>query len=340
LLTILYSQIARARRRYYERRPHLRRRLAAPVISVGNLTVGGSSKTPLAAGIARMLLDMGERPSILSRGYAREIVEDGTVIVSDGKAVLADVARSGDEPLMLARQVPRAPVLVSSSRYLSGRVAESKLGCTVHVLDDGFQHFDLVRDVDLLVAPATLDDTRTLPFGRFREPLDAAASADALLVEIHPVAQDFSPVRADAVAQSFSPVAQDVAQVAARLKVPIAFEFSRRIAGPPADRPAFAFAGIARPERFFADLEKAGWRLTGRRAFADHHRYSDREIDDIAAAAAASGAQVILTTEKDLVRLRPGANIVPVPLEVSIAPSFGPWLAERLRTARASGSVA
>jgi tetraacyldisaccharide 4'-kinase len=329
LLTILYSQIARARRRYYERRPHLRRRLAAPVISVGNLTVGGSSKTPLAAGIARMLLDMGERPSILSRGYAREIVEDGTVIVSDGKAVLADVARSGDEPLMLARQVPRAAVLVSSSRYVSGRVAESKLGCTVHVLDDGFQHFDLVRDVDLLVAPATLADTRTLPFGRFREPLDAAAAADALLVEL------------DAVAQGFSPVAQDsVAQLAARLKVPIAFEFSRRIAGPPADRPAFAFAGIARPERFFADLEKAGWRLTGRRAFADHHRYSDREIDDIAAAAAASGAQVILTTEKDLVRLRPGANIVPVPLEVSIAPSFGPWLAERLRTARASGSVA
>jgi tetraacyldisaccharide 4'-kinase len=329
LLTILYSQIARARRRYYERRPHLRRRLAAPVISVGNLTVGGSSKTPLAAGIARMLLDMGERPSILSRGYAREIVEDGTVIVSDGKAVLADVARSGDEPLMLARQVPRAAVLVSSSRYVSGRVAESKLGCTVHVLDDGFQHFDLVRDVDLLVAPATLDDTRTLPFGRFREPLDAAASADALLVEL------------DAVAQGFSPVAHDsVAQLAARLKVPIAFEFSRRIAGPPADRPAFAFAGIARPERFFADLEKAGWRLTGRRAFADHHRYSDREIDDIAAAAAASGAQVILTTEKDLVRLRPGANIVPVPLEVSIAPSFGPWLAERLRTARASGRVA
>jgi len=329
LLTILYSQIARARRRYYERRPHLRRRLAAPVISVGNLTVGGSSKTPLAAGIARMLLDMGERPSILSRGYAREIVEDGTVIVSDGKTVLADVARSGDEPLMLARQVPRAAVLVSSSRYVSGRIAESKLGCTVHVLDDGFQHFDLVRDVDLLVAPATLDDTRTLPFGRFREPLDAAAAADALLVEIEGPQGRAEALRYD----SAHPLAE-------RLKVPIAFEFSRRITGPPADRPAFAFAGIARPERFFDDLEKAGWRLTGRRAFADHHRYSDREIDDIAAAAAASGAQVILTTEKDLVRIRPGANIVPVPLEVSIAPSFGPWLAERLRTARASGSVA
>ena len=306
-----------------------------------------------------MLLEMGERPSILSRGYAREIVEDGTVIVSDGQTVLADVARSGDEPLMLARQVPRAAVLVSPSRYVSGRVAESTLGCTVHVLDDGFQHFDLVRDIDLLVAPATLGDTRTLPFGRFREPLDAAAAADALLVEVEAppgraealhhqsaaargvvpsaVAHDAVP---SALAQGFSPVTQDsAAQLAARLKVPIAFEFSRRIAGPIPDRPAFAFAGIARPERFFDDLERAGWRLTGRRAFADHHRYSDREIDDIAAAAAASGAQVMLTTEKDLVRLRPRANIVSVPLEVSLAPSFGPWLAERLRAARVPGGA-
>jgi tetraacyldisaccharide-1-P 4'-kinase len=129
-------------------------------------------------------------------------------------------------------------------------------------------------------------------------------------------------------------------QLAATLKVPVAFEFSRRITGPPPDRPAFAFAGIARPERFFDDLAQAGWTLTGRRAFADHHRYSDREVDEIAAAAAASGAQVMLTTEKDLVRLRPRANIVAIPLEVSIAPSFGPWLAERLRAARLPGSVA
>ena len=131
-----------------------------------------------------MLVEMGERPSILSRGYAREIMDEGVVVVSDGTHVLTDdVAHSGDEPLMAARMVARAAVLVSSSRYVAGRVAETKLGCTVHVLDDGFQHFDLMRDVDLLVAPDTLDDTRTLPFGRFREPLDAAAAADALLVE-------------------------------------------------------------------------------------------------------------------------------------------------------------
>src|SRR5688572_11589245 len=130
-----------------------------------------------------MLLAMGERPSILSRGYARKVFEEGVVIVSDGTRVLADVTRSGDEPQMLARAVPRAAVLVSSSRYLAGRLAETRLACTVHVLDDGFQHFDLLRDIDLLVSPDASEDRRTLPFGRLREPLDAALMADALLVE-------------------------------------------------------------------------------------------------------------------------------------------------------------
>jgi tetraacyldisaccharide 4'-kinase len=325
LLQLLYSWLARARRRYYERRPHLRRRLSSPVISIGNLTVGGSGKTPLAAEIARMLIDMGERPSILSRGYARRIVEDGVVVVSDGAAILADVMHSGDEPQMLARAVPRAAVLVASNRYVAGRLAETRLGCTVHVLDDGFQHFDLARDVDLLVAPDAHGDTRTLPFGRLREPLDAAAAADAFLMEV----------------PGADMPARDTARDTAAGARPT-FEFSRRLGGPPPDRPAFAFAGIARPERFFADLERAGWRLTGQRRFADHHQYSAREIDDIVRVAEELGSEVILTTAKDFVRLRAlGSDprtgtgvrpqIVAVPQEVSLAPAYKPWLVERLR---------
>jgi tetraacyldisaccharide 4'-kinase len=314
LLDLLYSQLARARRRYYQRRPHLRRRLAAPVISIGNLTVGGSGKTPLAAEIARMLIAMGERPSILSRGYARKVFDEGVVIVSDGTRVLSDVARSGDEPQMLARAVPRAAVLVSSSRYVAGKIAETRLGCTVHVLDDGFQHFDLMRDIDLLVAPDAFDDARTLPFGRLREPLDAAAAADALFVET--VAQDFRPVPAKPT-----------------------FTFSRRLAGPAPDRPAFAFAGIAKPERFYSDLEHAGWTLTGRRSFGDHHHFSDREIEEVIRAAKSSGAEVILTTEKDIVRLGSRPLILAVPLEVTIESSFEPWLTERLRAVRSPGAA-
>ncbi|HUP40199.1 MAG TPA: tetraacyldisaccharide 4'-kinase [Vicinamibacterales bacterium] len=323
MLDLLYSQLARARRRYYQHRPHLRRRLTAPVISIGNLTIGGSGKTPLAAEIARLLLDMGERPSILSRGYARKIAADGVVVVSDGARVLEGVERSGDEPQMLAHAVPRAAVLVSPSRYAAGRIAESRLGCTVHVLDDGFQHFDLMRDVDLLVAPDP-SDTRTLPFGRLREPLDAANDADAKLVEAPGLGlQDPAYGRsADLqVGQTDGPKPT--------------FTFTRRLGGPPPDRRAFAFAGIARPERFFADLESAGWTLAGRRSFGDHHHYSSHELEEVKRAAKSSGADVILTTEKDLVRIADPSGILGVPLEVTIDTAFVAWLAERLRACRA-----
>jgi tetraacyldisaccharide 4'-kinase len=322
VLHLLYSQVARARRRFYERREHVRRRLHSPVISIGNLTVGGSGKTPLAAEIARMLLDMGERPAILSRGYARKRPTEGAIVVSDGRRVQSDVEQSGDEPLMLAKLVPQACVLVSPSRYVSGRIAESRLGCTVHVLDDGFQHFELMRDIDLLIAPDSLDDVRTLPAGRFREPLDAAKSADALLVEVG---------RTEALRNQPGEID--------RLGVSTAFEFMRRIAGPPADSPAFAFAGIARPDRFFSDLEAFGWHLTGRKSFPDHHHYSARDVERIRQQARESGASVILTTEKDAVRLTQlerDPAIVAIPLEIEIDRRFRTWLTERLRNIRAA----
>jgi tetraacyldisaccharide 4'-kinase len=317
LLHLIYSHVARARRRYYTQRPHLRRRLSAPVISIGNLTVGGSGKTPLSAEIARMMIAMGERPAILSRGYARRVPSDGVVLVSDGIRMVSDVEHAGDEPFMLAQMVPRAAVLVSSSRYLAGKIAESRLGCTVHILDDGFQHFDLMRDVDLLVMPAILDDVRTLPAGRYREPLDAALAADAFLVEGTAGPTDPCGLQAD------SPT----------------FEFARRLAGTPSKQPAFAFAGIARPQRFHEDLQHAGWNITGHRWFRDHHHYSRRDVETVARAARASGAEVMVTTAKDAVRLPRGGGGTPVliaPMETVIEPRFREWLAARLSGARSA----
>jgi tetraacyldisaccharide 4'-kinase len=291
--------------------------------------VGGSGKTPLAGEVARMLLDMGERPAILSRGYAREHPSDGVVIVSDGNGLNTDVAHAGDEPFMLAQAVPRAAVLVCASRYLAGRVAESQLGCTVHILDDGFQHFQLMHDIDLLVAPDEAEPVRTLPFGRFREPLDAATAADALLV---PEASDV-----------------DLSTISGRLGVNAAFGFSRSLGEPrtiggtpkvsPEPTRAFAFAGIARPERFYGDLERSGWQLSGRRSFPDHHPYSRREIEDVTRRASDSGAEIILTTEKDAVRMpsrHGGLPIASVPLQISLEPEFGVWLRQRLLQLRAA----
>jgi tetraacyldisaccharide 4'-kinase len=151
------------------------------VVSVGNIAFGGRGKTPTVAHIARLLVEMGERPAVLSRGYGRRIVEDGVVVVSDGRRLLADVDRAGDEPLMLARDLPGIPVLVCEQRAVAGALARHRFGCTALVLDDGFQHRQMARDVDVvLVAPEDLTGRRA-PFGRLRESPSVLARADALI---------------------------------------------------------------------------------------------------------------------------------------------------------------
>jgi tetraacyldisaccharide 4'-kinase len=271
---------------------------------------------------------MGECPSILSRGYGRRDPADGVVVVRDPGGIRADLDRSGDEPLMLARQHEGIAVLVSPSRYLSGRVAEHHLGCTVHVLDDGFQHFDLHRDADILVvAREDLERPQTLPSGRLREPLDAAAACDAV------VCLDDADVRAIAAGRPTWRARRR--QGAARLAEPM---------GAPVEGTAdavVAVAGIAQPSAFFDDLRSAGWSLARELPFPDHHRYSRRDVAAIFEAARASGASLVITTEKDLVRLLPlrpfPLRVAFVPLTVAVEPAeaFDDWLRTRLQDARA-----
>ncbi len=163
MLHLLYGQVARARRSWYERRPSRRRHLARPVVSVGNLSVGGTGKTPLVAALAGWLVAHGERPAILSRGYARRDRTAEPAVVSDGARLLLDVHAAGDEPLMLARAVPGAVVVVGADRYASGRHAETVLGATVHLLDDGFQHIQLGRDLDIVVTAGRRAGGRSRP---------------------------------------------------------------------------------------------------------------------------------------------------------------------------------
>jgi tetraacyldisaccharide 4'-kinase len=329
VLSLLYAGIARERRRWYARRPAHRRKLGRPVISVGNLSVGGSGKTPVVAWIARLLQDAGHRPAILTRGYARARPSDGVTVVSDGERLLADLDRAGDEPLMLARQLPAVPVLVSSDRYLSGRLAERHFGCTVHVLDDGFQHLQLERDVDLVLLSA--DDMArpvTLPSGRLREPLDVLRAASAAILSDADRAQAEAACRAAGVETIF--------RLRRSLETPRLVEPDGRVASPAPAARVLSVAGLARPERFFADVVRGGWAVVGELTFSDHHRYTPGDLDRIAAAMRAARAEVVLTTEKDLVRmlqLRPlPVPVAWVPLGVSVEPAgeFAAWLMQRL----------
>jgi tetraacyldisaccharide 4'-kinase len=327
----LYAFGARARRSAVARRQAVRR-LDRPVISIGNLAVGGTGKTPLVGWIAARLIEAGERPAILSRGYGRSDPDDGVTVVSDGERLRADLARAGDEPLMLARALPKCRVLVCADRYLAGRVAELHLGATVLLLVDGFQHFALARAVDLLVIdPADFERPMTLPAGRLREPEATAALADALVVGGDANARVAMSERLG-VAQAFSLVRH----------VGPAMEDTSRGAQPVA-LPAHVVlvSGIARPSRFEEEARAAGYDVAQSIAFPDHHNYVAADVARIADAVRTSGAACVVTTEKDLMRLLP---LRPLPfrvavrsLQVRVEPeTFVPWLLDRLAAARAA----
>jgi len=313
LLSGAYGRITLLRRAWYAR-PGRRRRLHHRVISVGNLSLGGSGKTPVVAALARLLLDRGERPVILTRGYGRCDTTEGVLVVSDGMRVLEPVTRSGDEPQLLARTLPGVPVLVSADRYIAGLFGEQQFGATVSILDDGFQHLQLERDIDLLlVSPADLED-RVLPAGRLREPLDAARFADAVLV---PGSED------------------DVAVVTAAVEHHNAFRVVLQFAdlkGPRRNegRTVVAFAGIARPERFFTALRSLGYDVARELTFRDHHWYSTRDVEMIQSAARETNASLVVTTEKDAVRCDMDAAVLPMTVSIEPAAGFESWLMGRL----------
>ena len=278
----------RVRRVWSETHRDRRRSLGRPVISVGNLSVGGTGKTPVVAAIARWLIEQGEHPSILSRGYGRAESPDGVVVVSDREGVRESVERSGDEPLMLARQVPGAAVCVSPDRYLAGKLAEGSLGCTVHVLDDGFQHIQLERNLDVLVTTiGEIPNGRVIPAGRLREPMDAAARAHVLVVS-----------GANAGAASAEAWTLGISQSCGVLRTPGDPIGSRE---PGAGSRVLAVSGIAHPDAF-VEMLRARWNVAGFLSFPDHHRYSLSDVARIRQEVMASGADVVFTTEKDAVR--------------------------------------
>ncbi len=333
VLSSLFGEIVKGRRRWYDRHATARRRLACPVISVGSLSVGGSGKTPVVAHLAKLLAGGGERPAILSRGYGRKDSADGVVVVRDEEGVQAPLARAGDEPLMLARNLDGVRVVVAPDRYLAGRLAEMRLGCSVHLLDDGFQHLQLDRDIDLLVMHSDeFEDPQVLPFGTLREPLETAARADALLVS-----GDMSGTGKSIIdTLQLSRIYQmqrvlDVPRSTDSEKSPVPLSASSRI---------LAIAGIAKPDRFFSEIGTFGGIVVRTLAFSDHHEFTQQDIVKITELVRALRIDLVLTTEKDYVRLeiyQPFAfnvAIVPLKIEIEEEGEFLSWITSQLAATR------
>jgi tetraacyldisaccharide 4'-kinase len=323
VISTLYAAAARRRREWYAARPARRQRLRHPVISIGNIAAGGRGKTPFAAEVVRLLLELGEVPAILSRGYRRAAGTSEIVIVRDRGGIRADLARSGDEPFMLARQLEGAIIIAGPDRYAGGRLAEEHLGATVHVLDDGFQHFQLDRDMDIVLVAA--DDLRggpTLPSGHLREPADVLVAADAIVCVDEAIVD-----------------APHAAVFRARRETqPVVFDGAR----PAGQNRVFAVAGIAHPEAFFTALVADVWQVVGTRTFRDHHPFSRQDVDALFAAARDAGAGGVVTTEKDYVRLLPHRPFalpvgwLPLTMKPEPAGDFRRWLASGLGAARDS----
>jgi tetraacyldisaccharide 4'-kinase len=268
-------------------------KVGVPVIAVGNLTAGGTGKTPLVEYIIGMLIAAGRSPAMVSRGYGRST--RGVLIVSRRGEILARYPQSGDEPAQIAMKFPGASVVVGERRVDAGRMAIEQCGADVIVLDDAFQHRAIARDLNILVLESGRDIGRegVIPAGRLREQSSGMARADLI---------GFSGNRQGGVpswATRLVPAAN-------------AFSYCQRITGlisldgqemeAPGLR-VFVFSGIGNPEGFERSLEEAGVVVAGKRRFRDHHAYSDADLRSLCDAAAALGVTTVVTSEKDAVRL-------------------------------------
>ena len=267
---LAWRGVNRVRRALYRAGVLKAKRLPKPVVSVGNIAAGGAGKTPAVIAIARHLVARGLRVAVLTRGYGRS--------GAGGRVDAPDAARFGDEPVVIHRNVPEAEIVAGRNRYENGLAVD----CDVYLLDDGFQHLQLHRDVDVVI---------NAPSARWRrEGRSALRDADFVIER--------------------------------RLR-PQGLEMLR-------GRRVFAFAGLADNEQFFAMLRENGVELAGTRGFNDHARYSAAEVESLRREAAARGAEVLVTTEKDAVKIA-ADDIVVVGVEMEIDPAVLEAIEARVR---------
>jgi tetraacyldisaccharide 4'-kinase len=268
-LSALFGAGVTVRNALYDRRIFQVKKLARPVVSVGNISVGGSGKTPFVIGLGQLLAGRGIAFDVLSRGYGRSSTE---IAIVDPQG---SPAQFGDEPLLIARKL-QVPVIVGADRYQAGLLAEQKFSSKLHVLDDGFQHRRLHRDFDIVLLPSDDQAGSLLPIGRLREPISALNRADAIVLT-------------DSQAQTG--------------QAKNTWRAHRVIELPAAAGKSIAFSGIARPRQFIEGLRSSKMEIAGTITFRDHHHYDQRDIDRLLDLKRQTRADSFITTEKDLINL-------------------------------------
>lgn len=294
-------------------RPHA---LGCQVISIGNLTVGGTGKTPIVEVFARTLQQSGRKVAILSRGYRKEedpllkrlwrrltfdVQESPPRVVSDGQRLLLDSALSGDEPFMLAQNLPEVAVIVDANRVKAGKYAVRKLGCDTLILDDGFQYLHLKHRLDIVLVDRTnpFGNRHLLPRGILREPISNINRAGFIFItksngdgaaELKQTLRRHNPHAEISECRHSAKYLQDIFT---KERVPL--DYLKGL-------PVAAISGIASPKGFEDELIRLGARVLYHKRYADHHRYTQLEIIDVINKGIQRGARIIITTEKDAVR--------------------------------------
>ncbi len=343
-LSGLYGVASRVRRVLYDQGLLRVHKISAPVISVGNITVGGTGKTPLVAWIAKVLARDSRRACILTRGYGRLDSHD-RVIVSDGNEVLASPERAGDEAYLLAEELKACAAVISDAdRVAAAHWAVANLKTDVFVLDDGFQNLRIARNLDMVTIDATnpWGNRKLMPAGILREPLSALSRADCIVVTRADVAQQL-----DSLENELGRLSKGVPVFRSRMNL----ARLRRACGKETSlgtdeikrSSVAAFCGIGNPESFFALLNRQGYRLCYTRALRDHHHYVQSDLDRIERESVSSGAQALLTTAKDEVKLR-SVNLdlpcyaVDIEIEIEESEAFSAFIDRAIWSAPAERS--
>ena len=300
VLGTIYGKIMDVRNGLYDKGVFETHDLGAYVISIGNITTGGTGKTPLVSYVAEILAERGETVCILTRGYGRKDSKK-RVLVSDGSTIFSNPTNSGDEPFELAQKLlGKAIVIADADRVSAAEWATRKFGVTAFVLDDGFQHRRAGRDVDIVCVDATnpggytqagsLRSGEVLPAGRLREPITNLKRADVVVITRADLVDDISNLRSEIL--DLNPEATIFA--ATNKIVNLAELNGRRI---------FAFCGLGNPENFYEQLRREGINVVGTKTFPDHHQYTQKDIEQIELEVRACGAETLVTTAKDDVKL-------------------------------------